>query len=49
MELKVQFRDVTYETLKEDGFAEALKKAYPLVDWDKPYGEFNAAKERGDE
>jgi len=46
MRLDVQFRDVTYETLCEDGFFGALKKAYPLVPWEKPFNEFNAAKER---
>lgn len=47
MKLEVHYRDVTYETLNENGFADALKKAYPRVDWDKPFDEFNAAKERG--
>jgi hypothetical protein len=46
MELQVQFRDVTYETLNEDGFVESLRKAYPYVDWDKPYEQFQAARER---
>jgi hypothetical protein len=48
MVLDVQFRDVTYETLNEEGFAEALQKAYPHVNWDKPFDEFHAAKERPD-
>lgn len=46
MSLDVQFRDVTYETLKQPGFAEKLRQAYPMVDWDKPFTEFDAAKER---
>jgi hypothetical protein len=46
MRLDVQFRDVTYETLSQDDFAAALRQAYPRVDWDKPFKEFNAAKER---
>jgi hypothetical protein len=46
MVLDVQFRDVTYETLNEKGFAEALQKAYPHVNWDKPFAEFHAAKEK---
>lgn len=46
MMLDVQFRDVTFETLNEDGFYAKLKKAYPSVDWDKPFDEFNAAKEK---
>lgn len=48
MVLDVQFRDVTYETLNEEGFAAALEKAYPHVNWDKPFDEFHAAKERPD-
>ena len=46
MRLEVTFRDVTYETLNEKGFAEALRSFFPHVDWDKPFDEFNAAKER---
>jgi hypothetical protein len=46
MRLDVQFRDVTYETLNEDGFVEALRGAYPQVNWEKPYNEFKAAKAR---
>ena len=46
MTLDVQFRDVTYETLTEKGFAERLMAAYPHVHWDKPFSEFEAAKER---
>jgi hypothetical protein len=46
MTLDVQFRDVTYETLQEDGFAEHLREAYPQVDWDKPFTEFDAAGAR---
>lgn len=44
MRLDVQFRDVTYETLNEPGFGEALRNAYPHVNWDKPYNEFKAAQ-----
>jgi len=49
MTLDVQFRDVTYETLKDVGFAKKLKEAYPHVDWDKPFAEFDAARERASE
>ncbi len=48
MTLDVQFRDVTYETLKEEGFGEKLRAAYPHVDWDKPFTEFDAARARED-
>jgi hypothetical protein len=46
MTLDVQFRDVTHETLVEKGFADKLWEAYPLVKWDKPFSEFDAAMAR---
>ena len=46
MTLDVQFRDVTYETLTEEGFGEKLRQAYPHVDWDKPFAEFDSAREQ---
>jgi hypothetical protein len=46
MKLDCQFRDVTYETLTQEGFIKALRKAFPFVPWDKPFDEFNAAKEK---
>jgi len=48
MRLECQFSDVTYETLNQEGFVDALKKAYSFVDWDKPYNEFKAAKEKAE-
>ncbi len=48
MKLEVHYRDVTYETLNEDGFAEEVRKAYPHVPWDKPFEEISAAQERED-
>lgn len=44
MNLEVHYSDVTYETLNHEGFADALQKAYPHINWDKPFDEFNAAK-----
>ena len=46
MKLDIQFRDVTYETLNEEGFGAKLRDAYPQVNWDKPFDEFDAAKAR---
>jgi hypothetical protein len=46
MTLDVQFRDVTFETLNEPGFAEKLKDEYEHVDWEKPFTEFKAARGR---
>jgi len=49
MKLEVQYRDVTYETVSDERFFDALKKAYPYVDWEKPFHEFSAAKEKAAE
>lgn len=46
MSLDVLLRDVTYETLCESGFAQALRDAFPHVEWDRPFKEFTAAGER---
>jgi hypothetical protein len=46
MQVKVAFKGVTYETLNDPAFQAAVRKAYPLVDFDKPCKEFPAA--RGD-
>ena len=46
MALNVQFRDVTYETLQQEDFGNALRQAYPHVSWDKPFNEFNAEQEK---
>lgn len=47
MALDVTFRDVTFETLNEKGFRERIQDAFPKVNWDKPFEEFIAAKEKG--
>lgn len=50
MSLVVRFKDVTIETLDDKRFLDSLKKAYPYVDWDKPYNEFQAlAEKNGDD
>jgi hypothetical protein len=47
MQLTCDFKDVTYETLNEVEFMNALKKAYPWEEWpDVPYDEFRAAVEK---
>lgn len=46
MELCVHFRDVTFENISEQDFSEKLKKAFKHVKWDKPFDEFNTAKEK---
>lgn len=45
MDLDEYYRDVTYETLKRSDFLNALKKAFPQIDWDKAHEEFIAAGE----
>lgn len=45
MKLEDRYKDVTFETLNQPDFLEAVKHAFPLVDWDKAYSEFKAAGE----
>jgi hypothetical protein len=43
MQVKIAFKGVTYETLNDPAFQAAVCKAYPLVDFNKPFKEFPAA------
>lgn len=45
IELKVQYKDVTYETLNAPDFLDQVKRAFPAVDWDRAHEEFTAAAE----
>jgi hypothetical protein len=45
MELKQTYKDVTFETLNKPDFLQCLREAFPAVDWDKAYREFQAAGE----
>jgi hypothetical protein len=45
MELKQIYKDVTFETLNKQDFLDSLREAFPAVDWDKAYKEFQAAGE----
>ena len=45
MTLEIRFKDVTFETLNRADFFEAVKEAYPRVDWEKAYNDFKAAGE----
>ncbi len=49
MSLQVSYKDVTYETLNQENFLEAVKSAFPRIDWDRTYNEYKAAKETGGE
>jgi hypothetical protein len=45
MRLEAQFKDVTWETLNDNDFGTALRKAFEDVDWDKPFHDYKAAGE----
>ncbi len=45
MQLEVLYKDLTYETLTGNGFLAEVKKAFPQIEWDKPYHDFKAAGE----
>ena len=44
MTMRVEYKDVTYETLNNDRFVEWVTKAFPNVDWDRPLHEFKVVK-----
>ncbi|MCY1259549.1 hypothetical protein D9M68_89990 [compost metagenome] len=45
MKLDERFKEVTFETLNRDDFLEAVKIAYPKLNWDKAHRDFLAAGE----
>lgn len=46
MKLHCVFKDVTYESLNDREFIDALRKAYPYVDWPElPYDQCKAVQE----
>lgn len=45
MSLQCDFKDVTYEMLKDENFFEILKREYKYIKWPKPFEEYKAAKE----
>lgn len=45
MQIKVLYKDVTFETLNQKDFLGAIKEQYPQINWDKAYDEFRAAGE----
>jgi hypothetical protein len=45
MTLEERYKDVTFETLSHKDFLGSVKQAFPCIDWDRPYNEFNAAGE----
>ena len=45
MQLDVNYKDVTFETLNCKEFIDAIKEAFPHIDWDKAYSDYLAAGE----
>ncbi len=45
MQLDVHYKDVTFETLNRPDFLDAIREAFPRIDWKKAYEEFQAAGE----
>ncbi len=48
MQLDVNYKDVTFETLNCKEFIDAIKEAFPFIDWDQAYSDFLAAGESRD-
>jgi hypothetical protein len=46
MQLDDSYKDVTFETLNRKDFLDAIKTAFPHLDWDKTYEDFLAAGEK---
>ena len=45
IQLDVNYKDVTFDTLNREDFLGSIQKAYPDEDWEKAYKEFRAAGE----
>jgi len=45
MDLDWHYKDVTFETLNRTDFLVSVQAAFPRVDWNKAYAEFQAAGE----
>lgn len=48
MELEHTYKDVTFETLNKEDFLSQIQRAFPTVNWKKPYEEFRAAREKAE-
>jgi hypothetical protein len=49
MRLEEHYKDVTYETLCADWFLDAVRSAFPMIDWERPHREFLAASQKENE
>jgi len=47
IELRENYKDITFETLNRPEFLEEIKAAFPEMDWEKTYNDFLAAAEAG--
>jgi hypothetical protein len=45
MEIRYEFKDLTYETLNKKEFLDNVKKAFKYESWDKAHSEYLAASE----
>jgi hypothetical protein len=43
IKLEERYKEMTIETLDDEHFLASVKAAYPLIDWDKAYHEYQAA------
>lgn len=48
MKLEVHFKGITYETLNDPAFADAVREEFKAIDWEKPFHEYDAAPTKGD-
>lgn len=48
MKLDVNFKGITYETLNNPDFADAVREEFKAIDWEKPFHEYDAAPARGE-
>jgi hypothetical protein len=46
MQLDVRYKHVTFETLNQKDFLQAVKEAFPRIDWDQANKEFGVASEK---
>ena len=46
MQIEVNYKDMTYDTLNDEDFFLSIKKAFPGINWSKPHQESIAVKEK---
>ncbi len=48
IKLEVMYKDITFETLKDEDFIRKIKKKFPEYKWDKLYEDYLAVKQKED-